>query len=296
MDNVLWLWSINIHMCIQWILIFYTSYLTVNFWGEKFILLWLILLTLSVSSLVFGVVSAMDSCKLSPDNFILYIDSGSKVYQWVYHIYLPDISLLPWIFILGFTSMRYFFIKWKLVRLFFVFLSYNAFFIGIGIFIIGYYILEQNEEYELIWQVAIGIISVGFIPCFIFIIYTILCVNHHQKEHQTKKTTSNINYEEDEHENDEEYVFNPHQSFTIWVAIQMITSFLDLWSDILYVFLSDFYSPYLKIACWGIYIFPTHSRFLFITNYIKVDRYNNNNNKNNNNKSNKIIEIKLWFQ
>lgn len=161
------------------IVIIYTFYSTINFWGEKFILLWIILLILSISSFIFGIISCMDSCKLSSNSDILYIDNGSKKYQWVYQIYFPDISLLPWIFIFGFTSMRYFFLKWKLVKLFFIFLSYNAFFIGIGIYIIGYYILKQNKEYQLIWQIAIVIICIGSIPCIIFIFYTlfIACYN-----------------------------------------------------------------------------------------------------------------------
>ena len=48
--------------------------------------------------------------------------------------------------------------------------------------------------------------------------------------------------------------FDPMHPFTLWVAIQMITSILDLVSDILYVFTSNFYSPYLRIAGW-IFIF-----------------------------------------
>merc|ERR1712217_994041 len=48
--------------------------------------------------------------------------------------------------------------------------------------------------------------------------------------------------------------FDPMQPFTFWVAIQMMTSIIDLLSDLLYVMTSDFYSPYLRIAGW-IFIF-----------------------------------------
>eukprot|EP01084_Bolivina_argentea_P169593 293981_1 len=254
------------------IVVCYTCYSTINFWGEttKFIFLWVILLILSLSSLTFGIISCMSSC----NNQLL--DSGSKEYQWVYQIYFPDIALLPWIFILGFTSMRYFFIKWRLVKLFFVFLSYNAFFIGIGIYIIGHYILEQNEEYAMILQLAIVIILIGLFPCFIFVIYSIIyeccCYsnsnlssyeNNRKKSlemHGVNKKDFDLKHNEennnDYYDNDDDEIepFNPHQPFTMWVGIQIITSFLDLCSDILYVLVSDFYSPYLKIACW-IFIF-----------------------------------------
>jgi len=294
------------------ILVLYTCYSTINFWGEKFILLWIILLLLSLSTAVFGTMSVLDACTLTLK------DTGSSTYQWVYQIYFPDIVLLPWIFILGFTSLRYFFTKWRLVRLFFVFLCYNAVFIGIGIFIIVYFILEQHEEYTLIWQAAIAIIFIGGVPCGIFVIYTLIgqcircllgdddeedTVTSHKrrrshsadkhkrskrkkkrnskgtemqiKTHDGRSTTNNKHQNEEYYGNDDEELevddyhqddgyddeddeddglFDPFQPFTIWVAIQIITSFLDLWSDILYVLISDFYSPYLRIACW-IFIF-----------------------------------------
>ena len=52
--------------------------------------------------------------------------------------------------------------------------------------------------------------------------------------------------------NDE--AFDPKQPFSLWIAIQIITSILDLCSDILYVSTQWFYSPYLHIAGW-IFIF-----------------------------------------
>eukprot|EP01083_Nonionella_stella_P068883 183211_1 len=240
----------------------YTCYSTINFWGEptKFILLWIVLFLLSVSCFIFGVMSCLDSC--TPH----LMDNGSKTYQWVYQIYFPDIALMPWIFILGFTSMRYFFIHWRLRTLFFVFFSYNAFFIGIGIYIIGYHILQQNKEYELIWKLAIIVICIGALPCFIFIIYSMM-----HDCYLIIFTTDEDEWSDDDHEMEP---FNPAQPFTIWIAIQIITSLLDLSSDILYVLLSQFYSPYLQIACWIFIFFQLIPDFFVLLQIVSdPDRY-----------------------
>mmetsp|Transcript_15115 Transcript_15115/g.22882 ORF Transcript_15115/g.22882 Transcript_15115/m.22882 type:complete len:524 (-) Transcript_15115:147-1718(-) len=306
------------------ILVCYTFYSTVQFWGEKFIFLWLILFLLSLTSCIFGILSAFDVCDAQ------LMDNGSKQYQYIYKILFPDVCLLPWLFILGFTSMRYFFLKWKLVHLFFVFLAYNAAFIGCGLYIIAYYILEQNEEYKLIWQIAIGITVLGVAPCCLFILYTLIwgClhflhetdqddgdtnampkkrkstnelqmqIRSNHRASNDKQSQNNTSADPDIHEDDDEYYdgdiadhdgendgdvddddddedddvpFEPHQPFTIWVAIQMITSFLDLWSDILYAVLNPFYSPYLRIACWVFIFFQLVPDF-FILLQIVSDR------------------------
>ena len=298
------------------IVVLYTFYSTINFWGEKFILLWIILFILSSSAFILGILSSLNSCKQSIESPLLFIDNGQKEYQWVYQIYFPDIALLPWIFILGFTSMRYFFVKWKLVKLFFVFLSYNAFFIGIGIYIIGYYILEQHEEYIIIWQLAIIIICIGSFPCCLYIIYCIIidccfcccccdsCIiyfgdndeediddqmshygdddkqqHYNRKSIEMRRAKKGRSHSEQEEISMDDEVFNPYQPFTIWVAIQMITSFMDLWSDILYVLLSDFYSPYLKIACWIFIFFQLIPDFFVLLQIVSdPERYDDSDN------------------
>ena len=70
--------------------------------------------------------------------------------------------------------MRFCFVKWNLFRLFFVFLSYNAFFIGLGIHLIGEFVIEQSEEYTVIWQIATIVFIVGAAPCGLYLIYAVI--------------------------------------------------------------------------------------------------------------------------
>ena len=205
----------------------YTAYSSIIFCGEKFFCLWIILHIFSLSSFGLGIFSSLDCCA-----------SESTQYQWFYQIYFPDIALLPWIFILGFVSMKHFFVEWKLQKLFFVFVSFNAFFIGVGMYVIAFYALEQDAEYKIIWQLAIILILFGALPCFIFVIFS-FC--------------SHCLFDGDEMADNIE-TFDALQPLTIWTSIQIIVSLLNLWSDICYALLSDFYSPYLQIACW-IFIF-----------------------------------------
>jgi len=143
-------------------------------------------------------------------------------------------------------------VKWNLFRLFFVFLSFNAFFIGIGIRLIGQFVIEQNEEYEMIWNIATIVVIFGATPCALYIIYAVFaaccCVDDGDDDDddlELRRRSESMSDSEP---------FDPMQPFTFWIAIQMITSIIDLWSDLLYVMTSDFYSPYLRIAGW-IFIF-----------------------------------------